>query len=287
VNLCSEITLGICTAREELLVKQLKSLTDVWDTVASVVIILDGFCESEQTKELIGTNNRFVIKRNETQRGLSCSRNSLLSICSTKYLIFLDDDSLPSARAISEASEAFNAGFEIVGSRLVLPHNKAFPWFIFEGQFHYAGIHSPRDSRVSTWGAFMGVNVAFVKKKGVFFEEKLGRKGGGLQSGDDTSFLRELKKKGATEYMLKEVDVVHDVSIKRFTLSYLLCRAWWQGRSEIRRNSFNGGVAKEFLRNYRFVRGPFSFLIGTICFFSVVLGGWYESGRKRCLNSGY
>jgi len=288
VSICSELTLGICSAREDLLMKQLNCLADLGVLVTLVIIILDGVPEPGQLRKLLSDSNvRFLIKRHKRQRGLSHSRNTLLSICPTKYLIFMDDDTMPPANAIYEANEAFETGFDIVGARLVLPCDRCLPWFVLEGQYHYIGIHSDRNQKITTWGAFMGVNVPFVKRQKLLFDEKLGRKGSSLQSGDDTSFIRELKKRGAKEYILNRTTVTHDISIKRLTLRYLLRRAWWQGRSEVRRNSVLAGMSKEFTRNHQFIRGPLGLLLGIICFLAVAGGCLYELGRKGGRNNGY
>jgi hypothetical protein len=44
--------------------------------------------------------------------------------------------------------------------------------------------------------------------------------------------------------------VVHDVDRRRFTLGYLTRRAYWQGRSEVRRGQPVAGLRKEW-RRYR------------------------------------
>lgn len=44
------------------------------------------------------------------------------------------------------------------------------------------------------------------------------------------------------------VPVMHDIDPSRLTLRYLVRRAYWQGRSEVRRGQMLAGLCKEWTR---------------------------------------
>lgn len=94
----------------------------------------------------------------------------------------------------------------------------------------------------------MGVDAAFAQRERLRSDTRLGRTGHRLESGDDTTFIAAMKSAGAHEAVLDDVRVVHDVDAGRFTLHYILRRAYWQGRSEVRRGQPVAGLRKEWNR---------------------------------------
>lgn len=181
--------------------------------------------------------------------GLSPSRNLAVGRCETDYIIFVDDDVLVTRRAIESIRRELEAGYEIVGVRLCAPPglNITSRWFISAGQLHYLAIHASKV--MSIWGGCMGLSVSFLGRYKIRFRDELGRKGEHLWSGDDTTLLKEMKDLGAHEKFLNDVHVIHNIDQQRVTLSYMLRRAYWQGRSELRRSNVLGGLRKEWSRN--------------------------------------
>lgn len=181
-------------------------------------------------------------------RGLSASRNTVLAERPHHRVLFVDDDVRLNAAAVNAVRAAFRAGAQVTGSRLTAPPELGrLPWFLTSGQFHLVGWHRPR-GEIRIWGACMGVDSAFATAHGLDFDLALSRTGGDLRSGEDTSFIRLMKEAGAREQLLPEVAVVHDVDPRRLSVRYLLRRAYWQGRSEVRRASTVAGLRKEFHR---------------------------------------
>lgn len=182
-------------------------------------------------------------------RGLSAARNSVLDAWPDRHVVFLDDDAELNAEAVTAARAAFDAGAHVVGARLVPPDRPVrWSWRFTVGQMHLVGWHPPGWAP-RTWGAFMGIDAAFAHRNGLRFDPRLGRTGRRLESGDDTSFVAAMRKAGARETVLASVHVVHDVSADRFTLRYLVRRAYWQGRSEVRRGQPLAGLRKEWSRH--------------------------------------
>lgn len=275
------ISIGICTNRIEFLLKQIDEISDDLNYMVLFMFVLDGISGKEQLEKLCNIKGIYYkIWVNEETMGLSKSRNILLSQCQSEYLIFMDDDVIVTNAAILEMNKAIQQGFNIIGARLVLPEKTLLPWFISEGQYHYIGIHSYRNIKIVTWGAFMGVNISLAKKYKVIFEKKLGRKGSNLQSGEDTTFIRNLKRIGLKEYTLSTEEITHCISTKKLTWTYLIRRAWWQGRTEVKRNCIFSGILKEFIRNFKVSFSMKNLFLASMYFFSVLSGILYELVKK-------
>src|SRR5205814_574925 len=96
---------------------------------------------------------------------------------------------------------------DVVGVRIdASPGSFDRPWYLTEGQLHYLGIHRP-GGPFSSWGACLGINADLARAHGLRFREDLGRRGTDLASGDDTTFIREMKDHGAREVFLDRVCV--------------------------------------------------------------------------------
>jgi len=182
-------------------------------------------------------------------RGLSEARNAAIQAAGTRYLVFLDDDVTVSRSAVEDLRAAFAAGGHIVGARLDPgPGIDLSKWYISHSQFHYLGIHR-QDVAGKTWGACMGFDLNFVRERGLRFRIELGRRGQSLISGDDTTFVSECVQLQAREIFLEHTRVHHHVAPSRLTLACILRRAFWQGRSEVRRSNSYRGALKEWKRN--------------------------------------
>ena len=188
--------------------------------------------------------------RNGANRGLSFSRNRVLDVCETNYLIFLDDDTSITQEVVESIRDGFAQSYEIIGVRLSPPiDNKSIErWFLSSGQLHYLGLH-PTNCRCTTWGACMGIDLRFVRRNSLRFSDNLGRHGTQLRCGDDTTFLAQMCSLGAREKFLDNLHAIHHIAPERLKLSYLLRRAFWQGRSEFRRQQAISGLRKEWQRN--------------------------------------
>lgn len=94
----------------------------------------------------------------------------------------------------------------------------------------------------------MAFDVELARRHGFTFDAGLGRRGRGLQSGDDSTFVRRLVAVGGRVATVEDAHVLHQIGADRLRLGYLLRRAFWQGRSEVRRNDARAGLRKEWRR---------------------------------------
>ena len=245
------LSLIICSNRARNLQRHAEANLSSLRPGDSLIVIFDNHetIEDRRILEPLRAKGGEVIV-NGRNRGLAYSRNVALTTLSARHVIFVDDDVRISTETIEDIRAAFEAGFEVVGAKICLAVNcKPLPWYISEGQLHYLAIHTSR-SLGRIWGACMGLDLRFAREHLVTFKQELGRKGVGLQSGEDTSFIQEMTTAGAKDKFLTSSFVLHDIEKGKLSLSYLLRRAYWQGRSEVRRRNVRTGFKKEVLRYF-------------------------------------
>ena len=107
----------------------------------------------------------------------------------------------------------------------------------------------------------MAFNVEMIKKNRLFFSQRLGRQRNKLLSGEDTSFIDELKKRGATAQLIPYNSVIHHVDKSKLLFSVLARRVFWQGITERVRRNIKRAIQKEFRRNFQTI-GARAFLVG-------------------------
>jgi glycosyltransferase involved in cell wall biosynthesis len=274
------LSVAICTNRPQNSRYVLSAMASLapGDELIVVLDVGDADCV-DLASELTGQGARVL--RNGANRGLSYSRNQALAECANRILVYLDDDITICPRTLDAIRREAAAGAGIVGVLLVpVFPTAARPWWLTGGQYHYLGVHhSVRQAK--TWGACMAVDAALANRHGLRFRQELGRRGRALQSGDDTTFLAELRAAGATERFVADVHARHHVSPERERLSYLIRRAWWQGRSEYRRRCLVFAIKKEWRRNAApgplSARRPRRIALAVGYLSAVIAGGCYEA----------
>lgn len=245
------VVVAVCTNR-------LRDLSARWEhtmgeiTGHELFVLIDAPAtpEAVELSECIRAKGGTVVVHGRT-RGLSAARNTVLDACPERSILFIDDDVLIESAAMAAIADALRGGAQIVGARLV-PRAAQWrrPWYFTAGQMHLVGWHTP-DVDITTWGACMGIDAAFAHRHGLRFNPRLGRNGAQLGCGEDTTFVRAMKQAGGHEVLLPSVHVIHDIDPGRLTVRYLVRRAYWQGRSEVRRRQLLSGLKKEWLRYRR------------------------------------
>ena len=238
------ITLCVCSARPDRVTTNLAGWRAALRADDELLVVLDG--SSPAGWAGWGAGARVVYTGRE--RGLSAARMVGLDAAGSAWVVFVDDDALVSAATLEAIRDAFTAGAHAVGVRLV-PHfvGRSRPRYLTDGLLHYVGVHSARTVG-SVWGACFGVERGFVQAHGLAFRRDLGRRGRQLQSGDDTSFVARVRECGGTVAFLADSTATHQIAAEKCHLTYLIRRAWWQGRSEARRTNLRHGLAKELRR---------------------------------------
>lgn len=246
------LTLAVCSNCVENMRKHWRGYLASLRATDVLLVVIDveaGPTVQSLAAELKRAGARVIL--NGRNLGLSASRNTVLERCHTNYLVFIDDDVVIPRETVASIRRELSNGTEVVGVRICGPEGGLrMPWYISGGQLHYLALHNPRTLYKTTWGACMALNLPFVRAAGVMFKHELGRRGRKLQSGDDTTFLRELRTRGAKESFLGGSHVFHDFNRERLSLAYMLRRAYWQGRTEFRRGDCVNGMRKEWTRYF-------------------------------------
>jgi hypothetical protein len=181
-------------------------------------------------------------------RGLSPARMRALELASSRHVLFMDDDAVAPAATLEAIRRALAGGARAVGVRLEPAFESCTrPWYLTDGVLHYVGVHS-ESTLGSVWGACFAVDREFARANGISFRPELGRRGRQLQSGDDSSFVQRIRECEGTVVFLPGASAIHSIGAKKCSLGYLLRRAWWQGRSEVRRGDWREGLVKELGR---------------------------------------
>lgn len=182
-------------------------------------------------------------------RGLSWCRNASMTQCDTPAIVFLDDEVTVDRESMIQLARALSE-VEAAGVNILGPEGETtYPWFIGPGQLHYLGIHNLGDRRRRPWGACLGFQMAALRHWGLQFRYELGRTADDFACGDDTYICTEIKRRGGTVRLLADAFVWHNIDPKRLAAWYLIRRAYWQGRSEVRRKDAWNGFVKELRRN--------------------------------------
>ena len=246
-----EMVVAICTNRlEDVRARWEENLSQLGEAQLLIYFDAPSSPTASAVFESIRSRGGVVIEGSRT-RGLSAARNEVLDARPTSKVLFIDDDVLLQADAIDAIRVAFQRRSNVVGARLSPPSvTRRWPWYFSTGQMHLVGWHTPAQE-ISIWGGCMGIDAVFAHRHGIRFDAKLGRTGRRLESGDDTSFIAAMKRAGAVESRLSNVQVIHDIDMARLNLRYLVRRAYWQGRSEIRRENARLGLKKEWHRHRR------------------------------------
>ncbi|CAK7284861.1 glycosyltransferase family 2 protein [Streptomyces misionensis] len=245
---CTPITFAICSNRLSQLFLAAERTLGMLGEQDQLVIVVD---TDATAFDGIPPHPAITVLHNDRNRGLAYSRNRAMKECETRHLVFVDDDIVLTRSAIEGTRAALTAGADIVGTRITADFNgQGVPWFLTGGQLHYLGVHNP-SLPASIWGGCLAVDVERARILGVEFDESLGRVGTSLTSAEDTTFVRHMLRKGAHSTVLHDISVTHTIPVERLRFSYLLRRAYWQGRSEVRRNDARQGLLKEWGRNRR------------------------------------
>lgn len=278
------ISVAICTTNLAVTSMMLRSLFRSKNCQQrEVIVVLDG-CFSNAEKETLNQFNIRIIENGEN-KGLSYSRNVACKNAVGDFILFFDDDVIIFDEIISKYNMLINSdNVSVCGGNLLFPWHKQLPFWFPVGGLSLVGVHY---NEAKIWGANFCFDRKLALKNNIFFKDSLGRKGKRLQSGDDTVFIEELMNVATGKKIFKkDFAVVHNIQEERFRISYLMRRAFWQGRSEVMRCNIKSGMKKEAKRYFRFKNFMFlpQILISIILLFSCFLGVVWEycsNGYKK------
>ncbi|MCX5397189.1 glycosyltransferase [Streptomyces sp. NBC_00102] len=243
------LTVAMCSNRPGQLLAALDRLPDVLGPDDRLLVVVDTAVPATIRQQLTQPVGRRTVLFNGATVGLSCSRNLALKEAPTRHVVFVDDDIVVTAAAVENLRTALTGGAHVVGTRITADlQARRMPWWLTAGQLHYLGSHHP-DLPASIWGGCFALDRDHARLLGIDFDSRLGRVGTNLASAEDTTLVRQLAALGATTAVLHTTEVHHLIPAPRLRPGYLLRRAYWQGRSEVRRGTAASGLRKEWARN--------------------------------------
>ncbi|MGH3830355.1 MAG: glycosyltransferase family 2 protein [Pseudonocardiaceae bacterium] len=240
------MTIAICSNRPVLLFEAIARTLRIVDHGDRVMAVMD---TDTTSMGWAFVHPALRIVYNGRNRGLAYSRNRVLEECETRHVIFVDDDIVLTTAVVDGLRGVLGRGADVAGVRITADfQGRQIPWLLTIGQLHYLGVHNPAGP-ASIWGGCIAVDIARARLLGVDFDERLGRVGSKLSSAEDTTFVRQMLLRGAAQVVLDEPQVTHRIPPERLKFRYLIRRAYWQGRSEVRRGDARQGLLKEWGRN--------------------------------------
>lgn len=202
------------------------------------VIVVDNG-STDNTSDILSrfADNPLVRVFFEPVPGLSRARNRGLKEAASLYVGYIDDDAVPCERWLEAALEAFHGNDpepDWVGGPVTLEWEVEKPAWINEelsaplGWVNWGDF--PRPLTTSEW--LIGANSCFKKdclEKFGGFDERLGRKGSSLLSGEEIQIKKKIEATGGMLYYHPEVTVRHFVPAARVKTSWFYRRYFWGG----------------------------------------------------------
>lgn len=226
-------TVAICTRnRAALLRRCLEGLAASLQGLDAPVLVVDNG-STDETEAVVAEFAPMALRIVEPSVGLSHARNAAIAACTTDYLVFLDDDGIPSAewgRAVAGLSTQARA--DVFGGPYTPFYTSPKPaWFDDSfGSAHLDLVDGPQKEAVCFSGGNMGWRLSVLSAAGGF-DPALGVSGERLRLGEETAVQLALRRDNPRlvfEFR-SAMSMVHHVPSKKMTLSYIYKRNYIYG----------------------------------------------------------
>jgi glycosyltransferase involved in cell wall biosynthesis len=206
------------------------------------VIVVDNACTDEtpqvaQAMAATVPNLRYI---REERLGLSRARNTGAEVASAAYVAYLDDD----ARAEPQWADRILQAFREVGPTPACVGGRV--WMDWGGNApswlprRYWSLYThldlgDKDHILGDAEYLVGANMAFRREVLLDlggFDERLGRHGGKLLSGEEAAVIQQLRERGLPIYYVAAAAVWHAVPEVRRHRRWLWARLFWDGASQ-------------------------------------------------------
>jgi glycosyltransferase involved in cell wall biosynthesis len=278
-----KVSIVISTIRPEKTLVLLASIYRQMISSGDEIILIFDLDMDDETKSLFKVFEQTLdisTIYNNKNLGLSHNRNLGMKLARNNFVIFFDDDTIIRESVIETYKKNFKQNYQAIGGPLILSSfYPKLPMWLPKGLSSLFGIHTVQ-KRI--WGGNLGIDLKFLKKHDISFQENLGRKGEGLQSGDESNVLEKISNKNGKAVFDTNLAIYHCIDKNRYRVSYLIRRAFWQGISEVRKQTILQGIKKDFNRSIQVdVNGSFlvklvQYLMGMLFFGTFLTGVLFE-----------
>jgi glycosyltransferase involved in cell wall biosynthesis len=249
----SFLSVIVCTYnREKYIGRCLKQLAEQQADANTYEVIVVNNNSTDQTEKICTT----IVEQHphfhyflETNQGHSHSRNRGIHESSGDLISFLDDDAFVSADYVTNILAFFGRNLEVqaIGGKINPLYEGVKPQWMSSYLLPLVAAQDLGENEKPFRGRKfpIGANMAF--RKSVFtkygeFNVNLGRKGVGLEGGDEKEVFLRLKAARVPIYYVPNVQVDHIIPDKRVTKDYIRGLAMGVGTSERRRIQESGGM---------------------------------------------
>jgi len=233
----------ICTHnRPKLLLKCLKSLLNQTASNKEYEILIVDNASTKDTELAVKdfVDNHFVRYVYEPVIGLSRARNCGWQNAKGKYIGYIDDDARSSKKWVASAITAFEMLTptpDWVGGPIFLDWEKPKPdWIKKEMCLPLGNVYwGDKPCKIDKNKMLGGGNSVFLKttlEKLSGFEERLGRKGNFLLSGEEIQFKRRVEENNGSIFYHPNIAIWHNVPAERMTPQWFYRRYYWGGISD-------------------------------------------------------
>lgn len=242
------LSVVVCTYnREKYLVTtldHLKNQTADNDIYEILIINNNSPDNTEKISLNFKNNNPAIICKYflEKKQGLSYARNKGIQEAKGKYIAFIDDDAFAKNNYVEEIVNFFNdSDIAAIGGRIYPQYESGYPpaWM---NRFLWPLVAAlDMGDKVKPFKKKkypLGANMAFKKEvfdKYGYFNPNLGRKGSGMEAGEEKDIFYRLQNNNEHIFYLPNAEVNHIIPLQRTTESYIKRQCIGVGKSEKRR----------------------------------------------------
>jgi succinoglycan biosynthesis protein ExoM len=223
------IDVCVCTFRRPSLIATIESIAgqDVRGEIALRIIVADNDGAPTAQVPVEEAASRFgvpITYVHAPARNISVARNACLDAADTRWIAFIDDDEVAAPDWLRTLIAA-RAEREVVfgRSQAILPASGSPKW-MQDGHFHHNAI-GPRDGALNGYTCNVLIDLDFVVRHGIRFQEALGQTGG-----EDTVFFDDVGRAGGRAGYVADALVLEGIPAHRASLKWLARRRFRAGQ---------------------------------------------------------